>query len=352
MNLYPFKFAPRFVAKMWGGRSLATVVDKALPPDADIGESWELYDFPPGSVGPDARQPGDAPDAWTSSVIANGPLKGERLHSVMLFERAALLGAAQPVSTPQGPQFPLLVKFLDGRDDLSVQVHPPAAYAEAHPGTAVKNECWFVLDHKPGARILLGAKPGTTREQFEQSIRDGTCESLLNSVPVQKGDTFYLPSGTVHALGAGCVVAEVQTPSDTTFRVFDFNRVEPATGKPRALHVEQAMECIDFSTNAMRFHVPPAEDDDRQDHADDGTVIVTAPQFTLRRHAARAGERVNVPPEELRVYLFLEGSGTVGAGKGLIEFTRGETILIPASANGSIEAKTDCRWLEARLPQE
>jgi mannose-6-phosphate isomerase len=352
MNLYPFKFAPRFVAKMWGGRALATVVDKDLPPDQNIGESWELYDFPTGTVGPDATQAGDDPAGWVSSIIANGPLKGERLHSVMLFERAALLGAAQPISTPHGPQFPLLVKFLDGRDDLSVQVHPPAEYAAAHPETAVKNECWYVLDHTPEARILLGAKPGTTREQFEASIRDGTCESLLNSVKVKKGDTFYLPSGTVHALGAGVVAAEVQTPSDTTFRVFDFNRVEPSTGKPRKLHVEQALECIDFSTDAMQYHVPPSDGNDRQDHDDDGTTIVTAQQFTLRRHAARAGERVNVPAEELRVYLILEGNGSVGSGKGLVEFGRGETILIPASVNGSIEAKTDLRWLEARLPQE
>jgi mannose-6-phosphate isomerase len=352
MNLYPFKFAPRLVPKMWGGRALAAVVDKALPEGANIGESWELYDFPPGTVGPDATQPGDAPDGWVSSVIANGPLKGERLHSVMLFERAALLGAAQPIETPHGPQFPLLVKFLDGRDDLSVQVHPPAAYVESHPETAVKNECWHVLAHEPDARILLGAKPGTTREAFEQSIKDGTCESLLNSVPVKDGDTYYLPSGTVHALGAGCVVAEVQTPSDTTFRVYDFNRVEPSTGRPRKLHVEQALECIDFDSDAKRFYVPPSEPDDKQDHADDGSLIVTAPQFTLRRHAARAGEKNAVPAGELRIYLFLEGEGTVGSGKGLIEFRRGDTILIPASANGSIEARTPARWLEARLPQE
>ena len=201
MNLYPFKFQPRLVPKMWGGRALARVVDKALPADVNVGESWELFDFPPGTVGPDATTPADDPAGWVSSKVANGPLKGESLHSVMLFERAALLGAAQPIATPHGPQFPLLVKFLDGRDDLSVQVHPPAAYADAHPGTALKNECWYVLDHADGARILIGAKPGTTREQFAAAIADGSVESLLNSVPVHVGDTFYLPSGTVHALG-------------------------------------------------------------------------------------------------------------------------------------------------------
>lgn len=347
MNLYPLKFSPRFVPKMWGGRALERVVDKSLPSDKSgaeipIGESWELFDFPPGSVGPDATQQGDDPAGWVSSRVANGPLKGENLHSVMLFERAALLGAAQPVETPHGPQFPLLIKFLDARQDLSVQVHPPQAYVDAHPDAAIKNECWHVLDHEPDARILLGAKTGTTRAAFETSIREGTCEALLNSVKVRKGDTFYLPSGTVHALGAGAVVAEVQTPSDTTYRVFDFNRIDPATGKPRRLHVEQALDCIDFDTDATKNYAPPGDDD---------AVIVNAPQFTLHRRSATVGEKIANVTGELRVLIFLEGSGTIGGGKSPTEFAKGDTVLIPATVNGTIDAKTDLRWLEVLLPQ-
>ena len=346
MTLYPMKFLPRFVAKMWGGRALAATADKQLPGDDAtlIGESWELYDFPPGAVGADGRQPSDSADAWTSAIIANGPLKGERLHSVMLFERAALLGAAQPVETPFGAQFPLLIKYLDARQDLSVQVHPPARYLETHPDAALKNECWHILSHEPGARILMGTKPGTTREQFEASIRDGSCESLLNAVPVKVGDTFYLPSGTVHALGAGMVAAEVQTPSDTTYRVFDFNRVEPATGEPRALHVEQAMECIDFDTDATRNHVGPTEED--------RATLVQAPQFTLVQRLLAADE-VEDEDEQLsgtmRVMMILAGSGTVGSGKGQTTYSRGETILIPASAKANIIPSSDTRWLEATV---
>lgn len=344
MNLYPFKFMPRFVPKMWGGRALERVVNKSLPSDKNalIGESWELFDFPPGTVGPDATQAGDDPAGWVSSKIANGPLKGESLHSVMLFERAALLGASQPVDTAHGPQFPLLIKFLDARQDLSVQVHPPAEYVKTHPDAAIKNECWHILDHDPDARILLGAKQGTTREAFADSIRQGTCESLLNSVKVKNGETYYLPSGTVHALGAGAVVAEVQTPSDTTYRVFDFNRVEPGTGKPRKLHVEQALDCIDFATDATKNYAAPGDEE---------AIIVNAPQFVLHRRSASVGEKVSVVTGEPRVLIILEGTGIIGGGKGPTEFVKGETILIPASVNGTIEPKTDVRWLEVHLPQ-
>lgn len=342
MNLYPLKFVPRLVPKMWGGRALERVLDKTLPSDKNIGESWELFDFPPGTVGPDATQRGDDPNGWVSSRISNGPLKGENLHSVMLFERAALLGAAQPVETAHGPQFPLLIKFLDARQDLSVQVHPPESYVKNHPQAAIKNECWHVLDHDSGARILLGAKQGTTRSAFEESIRSGTCESLLNSVKIQNGETYYLPSGTVHALGAGAVVAEVQTPSDTTYRVYDFNRIDPGTGKQRALHVKQALDCIDFQTDATKNYAPPGEGD---------ATIVTAPQFTLIRRDAKSGEKVSVVTGEPRVLIFLEGSGTIGGGKSPTEFSRGDTVLIPATVNGTIEPRTDIRWLEVHLPQ-
>jgi mannose-6-phosphate isomerase len=338
MNLYPIKFEPRFVAKIWGGQSLAEVLGKALPPGAGIGESWELYDFPPGVVGADARQPDDDPNGWTSARIANGPLAGKTLHDLMTDHRAALLGQAKPVETSAGLQFPLLIKFLDARQDLSVQVHPPESYAKTHPGAALKNETWHVLAHEPGSRILIGTKPGTTRERFDESIRSGESESLINAVKVNDGDTYYLPSGTVHALGAGIVVAEVQTPSDTTYRVFDFNRVEPSTGKPRALHVEQALDCIDFKSDATKNFVPAGDSD---------AVVTAAPQFTLRRRSLRAGHRAAMPAGEVRAIIVVEGGGRIGEGDGRTAIGKGETILIPASVPGTIEATSDLHWLEA-----
>jgi mannose-6-phosphate isomerase len=340
MTLYPIKFAPRFVEKIWGGDALARVVGKPLPAGKAIGESWELFDFPPGVVGADGRAPGDDPAGWTSARVVNGPLAGRTLHELMISDAAALLGDAEPVNTPAGPQFPLLIKFLDARQDLSVQVHPPESYARLHPGAALKNECWHVLDHDAGARILIGTKAGTTRHDFAESIRRGECEDLINAVEVKNGDTFYLPSGTVHALGAGAVVAEVQTPSDTTYRVFDFNRVEPSTGKPRALHVEQALECIDFETDATKNYVPAGDRD---------AIVTDAPQFTLRRRSAKAGTRVAVPAGEMRVVIVTEGGGRIGDGDGRTPIARGDTILVPASVAGTIEATQHLRWLEATV---
>lgn len=271
MKLYPLVCQPRMVAKMWGGRELARVASKTLPDDRPIGESWEVFDFPPHAVGADGRLPGDDPLGWTSAVIADGPLAGVTLHQLMLDAQSDLLGDSHAVTTQHGPQFPLLVKFLDARQDLSVQVHPPQSYADTHANAFVKNECWYILDRTPGARILAGATPGTTRATLEQSVLDGTCDRKLNAIPVEVGQCYYLPSGTVHALGAGIVAAEVQTPSDTTYRVFDFNRVEPATGKLRALHVDQALDCIDF-------HAPPPQ---AKTILNGSAMLVDAPQFRL-----------------------------------------------------------------------
>src|SRR5215217_5673649 len=236
MSLYPLKFKPRLVEKIWGGRKLETVLGKPLPPGKSIGESWELYDFPPGVV--------DRSDDWVSAQVANGPLPGRTLHQLVREYGEALLGDVK--LAPQC-QCQILINLLDAREDLSVQVHPDQDYANTHPDAHLKSEAWYVVDNDANARIYKGLQPGVTRESFRSAIEQGTCENCLAAIPVKPGQCFYLPSGTVHALGAGILAAEVQTPSDTTFRVYDFNRVEAATGKPRKLHVEQALACIDFS---------------------------------------------------------------------------------------------------------
>jgi len=340
MKLYPFVLAPRLVPKMWGGRRLHGVLGKPLPGDGSFGESWEVYDFPPGSVGADARQPSDDPNGWTSSPIINGSLAGSSLHEVMRAHRAELLGDASPVQTAHGEQFPLLVKFLDARDDLSVQVHPPIRYAETHPGAFLKNECWTVLAAEPGARLLIGTKPGVTREQFAASLRDGTCESLLNSIPARVGETHYLPSGTVHALGGGVLAAEVQTPSDTTYRVFDFGRVDPTTGKPRELHIEPALECIDFE-NDWRAGFSEAGEDDR--------VIVRAPQFTVTRRVRGGYDEHRYDPGELRVLICIEGAAKLQHDDGVIALPRGQVAVLPASVNAVVRAVDRATWLEATV---
>src|SRR5688572_27306212 len=233
--LYPLKFHPRTVAKIWGGRKLQTHLNHTLDPGVLVGESWEIYDFPPGHVEGNA--------AWLSSIVANGPHAGRSLHDLIHEFGAALMGDV-PLHGPHG-QFPLLFKFLDARENLSVQVHPSPAYAASHPDAHLKTEAWYVIQADEGSKIYKDLLPGVTRQQFESALRDGSVEKLLKTHPAKAGHTHYLPSGTVHALGAGILVAEVQTPSDTTFRVFDFNRTD--SGKPRKLHVDEAMAVIDFS---------------------------------------------------------------------------------------------------------
>jgi mannose-6-phosphate isomerase len=332
VDLYPLKFVPRYVEKIWGGRKLETVLGKALPPDKPIGESWEIYDFPPGVV--------DGSTGRASSVIANGTLAGRTLHWVMENHVAELLGS--PSISPPNQQFPLLIKYLDAREDLSVQVHPNQSYADAHPGAHLKSEAWYVLESEPGARLLKGVKPGTTREQFHAALAAGHVERHVASVPARAGDCHYLPSGTVHALGAGMLVAEVQMPSDTTFRVYDFDRVEPSTGKPRTLHVEQAMECIDFDSVVERERPRPS----------DG-MIVNSPFFQIRRHTASKATKHFSPEGKSIVLMLLAGSLQIEAQRGAdpVTFTRGETALLPASLKKpTLTAITDCQWLEVHLP--
>jgi mannose-6-phosphate isomerase len=228
----PLVLTPILLSKVWGGRRLAAL-GKPLP-DGPVGESWELADLP-------ATAASGAGGHAARSVIAQGPLAGKTLHDAMAAWGPALLGRAKP--GPEGG-FPLLVKYLDAREHLSVQVHPDAAYAAAHPGAHLKTESWYIVSAEPGAELFIGLKSGVTRHDLARAIAEGTVPGLLRSRPAVPGECHTLPSGTVHALGAGVVVAEVQTPSDTTYRVYDWTR---EYDRPRReLHIEQALACASF----------------------------------------------------------------------------------------------------------
>ena len=212
--LYPLTFQPIFKERVWGGREIERLYGKKLPPGAPIGESWEISD-----------RPGDA------GVITNGPLAGKDLRWLMENHAAELLGGAKPAT---GNRFPLLCKILDAREKLSLQVHPPAHQAAALGGEP-KTEMWFIADAAPAAELYVGLKRGVTRAEFERKIRDGSVAECFHRLPVKTGDAMFLPSGRVHAIGAGLVIFEIQQNSDTTYRVFDWNRVG-LDGKPRDLH--------------------------------------------------------------------------------------------------------------------
>lgn len=314
------------VEKMWGGRKLQTVLGKALPADKPIGESWELFDFPPGVV--------DSSKDWISSQVTNGPLAGRTLHWLVENHRQELLGPVAP--SGEHGQFPILIKFLDAREDLSVQVHPDREYADCNPHAHLKSEAWYVLQADRGSRLLNGLKPGVTRDGFKAAIDRGDVDRLIEAVEPREGECFYLPSGTVHALGAGILVAEVQTPSDTTFRVFDFNRIDPSIGKPRALHVEEALVCIDFSSSGVESHAPASD-----------SQLVTCPYFHLEKVQILAGDRHEFEHDGPMVLIVIEGRIDLAG----VECRRGEVVLLPACLRKTqAEAVENCTCLAVTFP--
>lgn len=332
--LHPLLFDPILKAKVWGGRRLASL-RKPLPRAAMIGESWELADL-------DATDPSGGGGDAARSVVANGPLAGTTLNELVRTRGPELLGDHLDAAKSG---FPLLLKYLDARENLSVQAHPSPAYAAAHPEAHLKTECWFVIDATPGSQIYRGLRPGVEREQFEKAISSGEVAELLNAIPARPGDFHDLPSGVVHALGAGVLVAEAQTPSDTTFRVFDWGR----TG--RELHIDKAMECIDF-TGA------------------DIAETVRHDEYGRRRLAENAHfsvDQINVPPAERCqtdtqsgpvAWMCIRGAASLRTNveSGLAAIGRGDTLLLPASLGTAVcEAPAtppegeDFQLLEIRL---
>ncbi len=307
MKPYPLLFQPILKTRVWGGRSLSDL-GKALPPNGPIGESWELADLP-DSI-PDGR-----------SKIANGPLAGTTLRQAITDDQPGIVGGAS--LTVEGG-FPLLVKFLDAQANLSVQVHPDQAWVDRHPQDHLKSEAWIVVKADPGAVIYKGVKPDVAPEDFARHVADGTVDDDLVAVQVTRGDCHYLPSGTCHALGAGIVVAEIQTPSDTTFRVFDWGR----TG--RELHIEQAMACIAFGASSL-----PAEPVGTMIEIDGlrTTPLARTGFFSLERlesdrPVAHRIETSGMP----EVWMILAGGGLIETpGPPTVPLARGATMLLPAA---------------------
>lgn len=324
---YPLLFEPILMPKVWGGRRLAGL-GKKLPANENIGESWELADLA-------ATSASGGGGGAARSVIANGPLAGKTLNDALkLWSRATRRNERQgtpDLRVSEGPgsgtAFPLLIKFLDANENLSVQVHPSPAYSAAHPEAHLKTESWYILEAAPGSVIYKGIKPGVTREQFENHIADGTVVNDLISIPAVVSDCHNLPSGTCHALGAGVLVAEVQTPSDTTFRVFDWGR----TG--RELHVKQSLACIDF--NPSRADLDALRTARLQANVPGGRLVKTE-FFTIDELVVPAG--ATVPVRGCVVVIVLRGSGAVDWPAGRVTVNAGRTMLVPAGASAVLRS--------------
>ena len=319
MTLTPFCLEPVLVSKPWGGRRLAEF-GKSLPPDEAIGESWDVADLDPLAT--------SVPDPATR--VATGALAGATLRQVIARHGRELLGDATPAP---GGRFPLLVKLLDARQSLSVQVHPPAAYVAAHSGAHLKTESWVVVDADPKAELLLGLVEGTTQDDIATTLGTPDMLPLLRRVPARAGDVHHLPAGLIHALGAGVLVAEVQTPSDTTYRLYDW--VDEYGRTPRELQLEAGLECLrlEWATNT---EPPPTVTGSRA-----GTLLDT-PHYRLARHMLGADERLGSPDGEARILLVLQGTVRVAD---LPVLSRGGVAILPAAWSGDIVATTDSTLL-------
>ncbi len=280
----PLVFKPIFMERVWGGRRIATTLGKQLPPD--------------------------------ESVVATGSLAGATLHDLWTKMREPIFGA----NLPDTPQFPLLAKILDARETLSVQVHPPAHKAAELNGEP-KTEMWYLLDASPDAELFAGFRRGTTRGDFERALREGRVAELLHRIPVKAGDAIFIPSGRCHAIGAGCLIVEIQQNSDTTYRVFDWNR----TGldrKPRALHVAESRASIDFNDHEPALAQP------------DGEVVVSCPEF-LVEHWKLQTPRTDFSANGV-IFTVLAGGLTCGGS----HFKTGEFFILPAATKDRVLCPT------------
>jgi mannose-6-phosphate isomerase len=315
MKAYPFKFKPIFKERIWGGQQLRQVFCKALPASVPIGESWELADLPNDK-----------------SEIVNGPLAGQTIDTVI-----AKYGKTVTGNADYQPPFPLLIKILDAQDVLSVQVHPDLETCKRTGKGQPKTECWYIIDAQPGAVIYKGLKPGTTREQFADAICNGTCEELLTKVPVKIGECHFLPSGTCHAIGAGLLIAEIQQPSDTTYRVFDWNRVDPTTGQGRQLHVDEALEAIHFDPSGDDLSVRT------------NGRLVDADEFKVDKGHQTPGCETLLS-NKMKVLMIISGQGRiVSETADPVDFVKGDTLLIPAVFEGVMQFDIECEYLTATV---
>lgn len=302
-TLYPFVFDPILKEKIWGGNRLETVLrHKAMN---HCGESWEVS----GLVGDE-------------SVIANGFLTENNLNELLEIYMTDLVGERN--YEKYGLGFPLLIKFIDANDNLSVQVHPDDELAQRKYGQSGKTEMWHVIAAEPGAGLYVGFNQKVTKEQYVKAVEEGTLAELLKFYPVQPGDTFMIPAGTVHAIGKGVLLAEIQQPSDVTFRIFDWNRVDDE-GNPRELHTAEALEAIDFDLNLGTFKV------DYKPELNKTIPLVHSEYFNTNLiEFDQVLTKSFAQIDSFVIYMCLEGFMHLEYGDEHIVFKTGDVVLIPA----------------------
>jgi mannose-6-phosphate isomerase len=308
----PIVFEPLYMQRVWGGRELERQYSRELPDGAPYGESWEIVDR-------ESEQ----------SVVAGGPWAGKTLHELWVGHREEVFG----VDLPASARFPLLIKVLDARDDLSIQVHPPAHLA-AGLGGEPKTEMWYIAGADPGAKLYVGLKKDVTRGDFEKAIKQGGLADCVHAMEPKAGESIFIPSGRLHAIGAGFLIHEIQQNSDTTYRVFDWNRLG-LDGKPRELHVEESLASIDFEDFEPGMDEPV------------GAVIAECEYFRVEKLELADGDLVGTGAGG-RFCILSVVEGRLQSSGGRV-FGKGDFFLLPAGGS-SLIACCDSVLLRTTIP--
>ncbi|MEG2103156.1 MAG: type I phosphomannose isomerase catalytic subunit [Flavobacterium sp.] len=301
-SLYPLQFEPILKERIWGGEKLKTILNKPITSKI-TGESWEL-----------STVEGDV------SIVSNGELKGKTLMELIVETPNELLGTK--VHERFGKQFPLLFKYLDAREDLSIQVHPNDKLAKERHNSFGKTEMWYVMQADADSRIIVGFKENSSKEEYLKHLKDNTLVSILDNVKAKAGDVFFLETGTVHAIGAGLVVAEIQQTSDITYRLYDFDRVD-AQGNKRELHVDLALDAINYNkVNTQKEY---------DSKTNTSNVVVDCPYFTTNFIPLESNTEISKSSETFTVYMCIDGSFEIEYDGFKHTYIKGDTVLIPAA---------------------
>jgi len=303
-ELYPLLTEPRMVQPIWGGSQLAAWLNLPEPRPERLGETWLVYD---------------------QNRITNGPLAGRSLAEASRQLGAALVGTR--TLAHYGADFPLLAKFIDAAGQLSIQVHPDDAYAHAHEaatGFHGKTEAWYILSAAPGATVIYGLAQPSSRDAFAAAIAGGQVSRLMQRLPVKAGDVIFVPAGTVHAIEAGIILFEIQQKSDLTYRVYDWDRLDAATGQPRALQVDKSLDVMHYAP-PPRGAIPPL------DLGAGRVLLVACSFFALEAWTLGGAQRATTDPGTFEILTVLDGAGALQAGNSALRLTRGLSVVLPAA---------------------
>ncbi|RRJ92595.1 type I phosphomannose isomerase catalytic subunit [Flavobacterium macacae] len=302
LPLYPIVFDPILKERIWGGTKLKTIFNKNISSDT-TGESWEL-----------STVKGDI------SIVANGECKGKSLNDLISEFPEEILGAK--IHKQFGTEFPLLFKFIDAKEDLSIQVHPNDELAKKRHNSFGKTEMWYIMQADEGAKIIVGFKENSSKEAYVENLENKSLLAILKEVEVKRGDVFFLETGTIHAIGAGIVIAEIQQTSDITYRVYDWDRVD-AKGKSRELHIELALDAINYTATETEKQYAKEENK--------SNPVVESPYFITNYLPLNGEVSVEKTNDSFTVYMCMEGNFEVESNGTKWQFKKGDTILIPAA---------------------